>query len=155
MRFEWGPMAGLASVGLVWAAGGHLLGLAGSALLFCSLLVFSNSRPQIVLGAMAPIPMVAGAIVDNLLDWQTLFLVPAAFLAWIPLWRTMGRAVPWTVWIYPVALMLMVPILISPWALSVVDSDIATRVQVLLLGALALVLSIAGRAASHLVPDHS
>ncbi len=130
---------GILAAPMAWLGGAHLIPAGLAFLLFVWLGLGVGSRPARLLGALlAPILLLVFVDVQGLQDIRSFAALPAAALAWIPLFVELGGDVPRQVWALPVVLLLMVPLLVGPWSTVLVASDIAVRAQVLLLGVLAL-----------------
>lgn len=127
-----------------WAAGGHIIP-AGVAL---ALFVFVATRRgpwSVIAAAVAPILAMASIHAPHLLDVRLVLWVATAWLAWIPLFVRLGGRVPWAAWILPATVVLMMPVLLGPWSLSLVASDIGPRAQVLLIVSLGVLLTSIGQ----------
>lgn len=108
------------------------------------LLAFMPRRRDALVALLAaPILLAVGSPLPSLLQWQALVWIPVLFATLAPLFLVLGGRIPWR----PVpavtlsALALTIIVVLVRWTPTFTTSDVATRAQVLLLGAMTLLVS--------------
>ncbi len=122
-----------------------MAGLAGILLYTPTILSFGPRGLRILLVILAPVLLFATADIPGLWDLRTPIILVASLLAWVPFMVELGGRVPTRLWTLPIVLAVAVIAVSGPWALSIQISDIAPRAQVLVIGAIALLVHTVAR----------